>query len=97
MVRIADILVVTKDTPKRRTWLNKILAKHIDFVLCDPGSLEVKVAIELDDSSHQRKDRQERDEFVDHAFESADLPLVRFPVKSSYHSREIREIINDAL
>ena len=96
MVRIADILVVKKDTPKRRTWLNKILAKHIDFVLCDPGSLEVQVAIELDDSSHQRKDRQERDEFVDHAFESANLPLVRFPVKSSYHSREIREIIDKA-
>ncbi len=97
MVRIADILVVKKDTPKRRTWLNKILAKHIDFVLCDPGSLEVRVAIELDDSSHQRKDRQERDEFVDHAFESAGLPLIRFPVKSSYHSREIREIIDKAV
>jgi hypothetical protein len=97
MVRIADILVVTKGAPKRRTWLNKILAKHIDFVLCDPSTLEPMVAIELDDSSHQRKDRQERDEFVDHAFESAGLPLVRFPVRSSYHAREIREIIDRAI
>ena len=97
MVRIADILVVPKGTNKRRTWLNKILAKHIDFVLCDPGSLEPQVAIELDDSSHQRKDRQERDEFVDHAFESAGLPLVRFPVRASYQAREIREIVNKAL
>lgn len=96
MVRIADILVVPKDTPKRRVWLNKILAKHIDFLLCDPVSLEPQVAIELDDSSHQRKDRQERDEFVDHAFESAGLPIVRFPVRSSYHAREIREILDRA-
>lgn len=97
MVRIADILVVPKETPKRRVWLNKILAKHIDFVLCDPSSLEPQVAIELDDSSHQRKDRQERDEFVDHAFESAGLPIVRFPVRSSYQAREIREIIDRAI
>lgn len=97
MVRIADLLVVPKETPKRRVWLNKILAKHIDFVLCDPASLEPQVAIELDDSSHKRKDRQERDEFVDHAFESAGLPIVRFPVRSSYQSREIREIIDRAL
>ena len=97
MVRIADILVVPKGTNKRRTWLNKILAKHIDFVLCDLSSLEPQVAIELDDSSHQRKDRQARDEFVDHAFESAGLPLVRFPVRASYHAREIREIINESL
>lgn len=97
MVRIADILTVPKDTPKRRTWVNKILAKHIDFVLCDSSTLEPVVAIELDDRSHERKDRQERDEFVDHAFESAQLPLVRFPVRSSYRAREIREIIDDAL
>ncbi len=97
MVRIADLLVVPKEAPKRRVWLNKILAKHIDFVLCDPTSLEPLVAIELDDSSHQRKDRQERDEFVDHAFESAGMPIVRFPVRSSYHAREIREIINRAI
>ncbi len=97
MVRIADILTVPKTVPKRKTWVNKILAKHIDFVLVDPGSLEPKLAIELDDSSHQRKDRQERDEFVDHAFESAGLPLLRFPVRSSYHAREIREIIEAAI
>lgn len=95
MVRIADILVVPKETPKRRSWVNKILAKHIDFVLCDPSSLEPIVAIELDDRSHQRKDRQERDEFVDHAFESAGLPLLRFPVRQSYHAREIREFIDE--
>lgn len=95
MVRIADLLRVHDGIKNRRSWINKILAKHIDFVLCDPGSLEPICCIELDDSSHQRKDRIERDEFVDAAFESAGLPLLRIPVRSSYHSREIRELIDD--
>lgn len=93
MVRIADLLRVDSGARNRRSWLNKILAKHIDFVLCHPGSLEPVLCIELDDSSHQRKDRQERDAFVDHAFESAGLPLLRFPVQSNYDANEIRQLI----
>ena len=97
MVRIADLLKVTQNTAKRRTWLNKILSKHIDFVLCDPNTLEALVAIELDDISHQRPERIERDKFVNLAFESAGLPLLRIPVESSYKAREIRDLIEDVL
>ena len=97
MVRIADLLRVEKGIKKRRGWLNKILAKHIDFVLCDPNSLEIVMGIELDDRSHQRADRIARDEFVNAAFESAGIPLLRVPVQSKYHSREIRELIEDLL
>jgi len=93
MVRIADILRVEQGIKNRRGWLNKILAKHVDFVLCDPNSLEIVMGIELDDSSHQRADRIERDRFVDRAFESAGIPLLRIPVQSKYLSREIRELI----
>lgn len=94
MVRIADLIRVNPGSHNRRKWLNKILAKHIDFVLCDPGSLEPMVCIELDDSTHQRADRAERDIFVNHAFESAELPLLRIPNQPSYRAREIRELID---
>jgi hypothetical protein len=97
MVRIADLLRVQQGAKNHRKWLNKILAKHIDFVLCDPGSLEPLVCIELDDPSHQRADRVERDIFVNHAFESAELPLLRIPTEATYRSREIRELIDDVL
>lgn len=97
MVRIADLLRVEKGHKHRRKWLNKILAKHVDFVLCDPGSLEPIVCIELDDPSHQRPDRIERDIFVNLAFDSAGLPLLRIPTESSYQSREIRELIDGVL
>lgn len=97
MVRIADLLKVTANTAKRRMWLNKILSKHIDFVLCDPNTLEVLVAIELDDVSHERPERIERDKFVNLAFDSAEIPLLRIPVETAYKAREIRNLIEDAL
>ena len=97
MVRIADLLRVEKGNKHRRKWLNKILAKHIDFVLCDPGSLKPIVCLELDDVSHQRPDRIERDKFVNLAFKSAQLPLLRIPTQIEYKSREIRELIESVL
>ena len=97
MVRIADLLRVEKGNKHRRKWLNKILAKHIDFVLCDPGSLKPIVCLELDDVSHQRPDRIERDKFVNLAFKSAQLPLLRIPTQTEYKSREIRELIESVL
>lgn len=97
MVRIADLLRVEQGVKNRRGWINKILSKHVDFVLCDLGTLEPVLCIELDDKSHQRKDRIERDIFVDAAFESAGLPLLRIPVQPKYPPREIRQLIEELL
>ena len=97
MVRIADLLRVEKGHKNYRKWLNKILAKHIDFVLCHPGTLEPQVCIELDDASHNRPDRIERDIFVNAAFDAAELPLLRIPTQTSYRAREIRDMIDDVV
>jgi very-short-patch-repair endonuclease len=97
MVRIADILAVPQDHSQRSKWLGKILAKHVDFVLCETTNLAPQIAIELDGSSHDRPDRRERDEFVDHAFESAGLPLLRIKNSSSYDSAALRELIDEHL
>jgi hypothetical protein len=91
-VRLSDLL-------KPRSWpsgstrqgaLNKINSKHVDFVLCAPDDLSVICAIELDDASHSRRDREARDEELDGAFRSASLPLVRFPVQRGYVVSEVR-------
>ena len=95
MVRIADLLRVEKGNKNHRKWLNKILAKHIDFVLVHPGTLVPQVCIELDDPSHNRADRIERDIFVNAAFDAADLPLLRIPTQPSYRAQEIRDLIDD--
>lgn len=97
MVRLADIIQVRPKTPKSRAWFGRIIGKHIDFVLCDPETLEVKVAIELDDSSHQHDDRIVRDRFVNTAMAAAGIPLIRVKVEAKYEHAQIRKEIEEAL
>ncbi len=97
MVRMADLLQVEPGNTANRKWLNSILAKHIDFVLCDNEHLKPLVCIELDDSSHARADRIERDIFVNKAMESAKLPLLRIKTQTHYHAGQLRELINKTL
>ena len=72
-----------------RIYRNKINRKHIDFLLCDPQSMHPIIGIELDDASHQRTARQERDYFVGQVFDAAGIPLLRQPVRSTYNTREL--------
>jgi len=81
-VKLSDLFYAkTGDFGKNRSYTNKIDRKHIDFLLCDPKTLKPLLGIELDDKSHQRADRQERDDFVNRVFEAAKLPLMHFLFK----------------
>jgi len=51
--------------------------KSVDFVLCDKEYISPKLAIELDDKTHEREDRIERDEEVGRVLREAKLPLLR--------------------
>ena len=93
MVRIADLLRVRAETPQRQAWQNRIHAKHVDFVLCDPKTMEAKLAIELDDRSHERPDRIARDRFVNSALAAAELPLLRVKVQDEYDARDLQRSI----
>lgn len=84
MVRLADLIYIPCGTEKRQSHFNRIQSKHIDFVLCNHSDIKPILAIELDDSSHQRPDRIARDEFVDNALGQAGLPLLRVPVRAKY-------------
>lgn len=97
MVRLADLLAVESPLPRGRAWFQKIAAKHIDFVLCDPLDLRPIAALELDDSSHESPKRLDRDAFVDEAFRSAGLPLLRFAVAERYDPDELRNQLDEAI
>lgn len=60
-VRLFDLIEPKEKNNKGAQY--KIQAKHVDFVICDK-SLIARYIIELSDSSHERTDRKERDEFV---------------------------------
>lgn len=55
-----------------------INGKSVDYVLCSRSTLKPAYAIELDDYTHNQKDRQKRDAEVERIFEAANFPLVRF-------------------
>ena len=55
----------------------KISQKHVDFVLCDPRDARVVLAIELDDSTHNRASAQKRDAQKDAVLASAGVPFLR--------------------
>jgi hypothetical protein len=97
-VRMADVLEPQVNVgPKSFAALNRVAQKHFDFVLCDPATFEVLVAIELNDSSHDREHRKRRDAFVVAACRSAGLPLIMQRASFSYDQRSIESSINDAL
>ena len=75
-MRLADIMAVRKGTEDYMAYFNKIKAKHTDFVFCDPETLEILAGLELDDPSHDRPERMERDEFVNNAYKAAGIPLL---------------------
>lgn len=54
-----------------------INGKSVDYVLCDKETLKPAYAIELDDYTHDRADRRERDIEVERIFQQAKLPLIR--------------------
>ncbi|MCB8972601.1 MAG: DUF2726 domain-containing protein [Ardenticatenaceae bacterium] len=78
MVRVADVITPAKGL-SRSEWqraFNRISAKHFDFVICDKSDLSVICVVELNDLSHQRSDRENRDQFLIAACQSANVPLV---------------------
>lgn len=89
-VGLGDVFrVKLEDKSKYRAYRNKIDRKHVDFLLCDSTTMRPIVGIELDDKSHERPDRQERDAFVDQVFKTAGLSLLHIPVKRAYVTTEI--------
>lgn len=56
--------------------LFKVQRKHVDFVLFDPEELEVKLILELDDTTHDRQDRVNRDVFVDNVLEGTGYKIL---------------------
>lgn len=91
-VRLEDIIGVKSglERGERQAARNRINRKHVDFLLVRANDLAPLAGLELDDSSHEAEDRQERDAFVDSAFASAGLPLLHVPVQKSYNPTELK-------
>jgi hypothetical protein len=86
-VRIADVAMVRPGLSRsvRQGALNKIAAKHFDFVVCRLSDLAVVCAVELNDRSHGSKQAQRRDAFVAQVCQAIGLPLWTVTAAAAYH------------
>lgn len=92
-VRLADIIYTNE---YEYTYFNKIKSKHIDFVLIDSNG-KIKLLIELDDKSHEKHERKERDKFLNKIFENSNINLLRIPAKYIYNTEELKNKIKESL
>lgn len=79
-MRLADIIEVDKckiTNQEYMSYFGKIKSKHIDFVLTHKYTMQMIAAIELDDKSHQKQNRIERDTFVNNALKAAGIDFIR--------------------
>ncbi|GAA5481163.1 DUF2726 domain-containing protein [Haloferula sargassicola] len=87
-VRLADVF---EPASGGRAAFNKVSQKHLDFVVMDHASGAVRCAIELDDASHERPGRQQRDQLVNELFLHHGIPLARVPVSAIHQNAGLRQ------
>lgn len=96
-VKLSDVLVPTITGNEKQGFLNKVLQKHVDFLVCDPMTLTPVYGVELDDKSHARASAKAADAFKDNAFAAAGLSLIRIKAKQGYNPDEIKSLITQGL
>jgi len=98
-IRVADVITPEKGL-SRSDWqraFNAESAKHFDFLICDPRDCSVKLAVELDDASHNSSKSKKRDVFLNGACASAGLPLLRIKAAKAYVVGDIQYQLEQAL
>jgi len=91
-VRVADVAAVKPGlgNSARQGALNRIAAKHFDFLVCRCGDLSVVCAVELNDKSHSSQRAQARDELLANVCRVINLPLLTVPAKAGYSPQDVR-------
>ena|SRR3989338_11108704 len=71
--------------------------KSVDFVLCDKAYIAPRLVIELDDKTHERSDRKERDVEVERILKDAGLPLLRINNHGQFSPVELSQKIKELI
>lgn len=88
-VRLLDLVAPRSTIDEDKLLLYKVQSKHVDFVICNQNA-KVLFILELNDSTHLRPDRIERDNFVYDVLTGSGYKFIQ-----SYSITE--EILNNAL
>ena len=86
-VQVSRVLEVPKNK-ETYYWFNFISRLSYDFVICRTDGTPI-AAIEIDDASHSRPDRQEADNRKNKATEAAGVAILRWPADAVPDEHEI--------
>lgn len=82
---------------KNQTYRNKIDRKRLDYVIFSDKYYSPILVIELDDSSHNLPERQERDALVDKILFKANIPILHIKNSNKYETSNISSLINNKI
>lgn len=83
-VQLSKLIAPKSGEPRWKAAQNKIDRKSADFVIVDANSWQPMLVIELNDWSHARTKRKERDAFVADALRQAGLKLLTYPAAQPF-------------
>jgi len=96
-VRLIDVVEPRGSGGDRQGARNRVIQKHVDFLLVRASDSYPVAAVELDDRTHGRPDRQERDRLIEEILRSVGLPLIRFRVQADWDPAQVRAGIAEGL
>lgn len=94
-VALNDIFYIVRPNENVH-FFNKFFRKHVDFLLCDPTTLQPALGIDLVKPVAKTETR-EADQFVEDLFVSAGLPLVHIPSSERYSQQDLAELFQLAI
>lgn len=94
---LSNIVKVTSTKKGFWTYQNKINRKTLDFVIFEKQYLKPIMAIEYDGKTHNRSDRQERDNFVDNVLNSAGIKSLHIKHQKNINFEELKNKINELM
>jgi len=88
---------ILKTNSKNNFWKyqNKINKKIVDFLICKKPYFEPVMIVEYDGRTHNRKDRKERDLFLDKALKSAGLEVLHFKHRKNISREAVKKELNN--
>ena len=88
-VALNDVFMIVRPNENVH-YFNKIFRKHVDFLLCEPGSMKPSFGVEIVKPVAKNETRA-ADQFLEDIFLGAGLPLVHIPSAQRY---DVRDLIN---
>lgn len=76
---------------------NRIKSRSIDYTIVNNKNCKIICCIELDDYTHNYKNRIERDNFINELFNTVGIKLHRIKVNNTYNLEELENKIKENL